>query len=523
MGWQWPFHWPSGSGGKSEGAEGASDLQPVLLIPGIGGSILNAVANDGSAERIWVRLLLADHEFRLKLWSKYNPDTARSESLCKDSKIMVPEDNFGLYSCDILDPSLNVPVDAICYYHYMILEMRKWGFKDGETLFGFGYDFRQSNRLAETMDRLLLKLKSIHESTGKKVDVITHSMGGMVFKSFLALHHDDVAAHVNKWVSIASPFRGAPGFIMDTLLTGVEFLKGWQKSLFIAKWSMHQLLVECPSVYELMTDYSFDWKEIPELRLVQQTMPNGTSGDVVVEERRLKEEAAILQFMERVLQDNKVELNGETIPLPLNRDILEWAKKTRDIWKMAKLPDSVDLFVIYGTSLDTPLHCRYGSKADPLKDPHDVLHTEAAFGCVDGDGTVPVQSALGGGLPARFHVGVPGEHRALLNDPRVYRLLQFFLRIGPYDELYDPYTDCVLVPSKSEVEKSMLMSMVMDERKKLEETFRDVGNVSELDVNVRMKIRKGQTQETVEIVEVSLSVMPELGEGLLDTKKKVSV
>jgi hypothetical protein len=29
---------------------------------------------------------------------------------------------------------------------------------------------------------------------------------------------------------------------MDTLLTGVEFVKGWKKELFIAKWTMHQLV-----------------------------------------------------------------------------------------------------------------------------------------------------------------------------------------------------------------------------------------------------------------------------------------
>jgi len=28
----------------------------------------------------------------------------------------------------------------------MIVEMIGWGFEEGKTLFGFGYDFRQSNR-----------------------------------------------------------------------------------------------------------------------------------------------------------------------------------------------------------------------------------------------------------------------------------------------------------------------------------------------------------------------------------------
>jgi hypothetical protein len=36
--------------------------------------------------------------------------------------------------------------DSVYYYHDMIVQMIKWGYQEGKTLFGFGYDFRQSNR-----------------------------------------------------------------------------------------------------------------------------------------------------------------------------------------------------------------------------------------------------------------------------------------------------------------------------------------------------------------------------------------
>lgn len=36
--------------------------------------------------------------------------------------------------------------DSVGYYHDMIAEMIKWGYQEGTTLFGFGFDFRQSNR-----------------------------------------------------------------------------------------------------------------------------------------------------------------------------------------------------------------------------------------------------------------------------------------------------------------------------------------------------------------------------------------
>jgi hypothetical protein len=37
-------------------------------------------------------------------------------------------------------------LDTVYYFHDLIKEMKSWGYKEGATLFGFGYDFRQSNR-----------------------------------------------------------------------------------------------------------------------------------------------------------------------------------------------------------------------------------------------------------------------------------------------------------------------------------------------------------------------------------------
>ena len=66
----WPWHRKDDD---DEGDDGG--LNPVLLVPGIGGSILNAVDHKGRKERVWVRLFEADHEFRSKLFSFYDPKT----------------------------------------------------------------------------------------------------------------------------------------------------------------------------------------------------------------------------------------------------------------------------------------------------------------------------------------------------------------------------------------------------------------------------------------------------------------
>lgn len=53
-----------------------SDRDPVLLVSGIAGSILNSKKKKSGFEtRVWVRILLANLEFKKKLWSMYNPET----------------------------------------------------------------------------------------------------------------------------------------------------------------------------------------------------------------------------------------------------------------------------------------------------------------------------------------------------------------------------------------------------------------------------------------------------------------
>ena len=55
------------------------DLDPVLLVPGIAGSIMKAVdSGNGKEERVWVRILGADYKCRSKLWSRYDPSTGNN-------------------------------------------------------------------------------------------------------------------------------------------------------------------------------------------------------------------------------------------------------------------------------------------------------------------------------------------------------------------------------------------------------------------------------------------------------------
>uniref|UniRef100_A0A0C9S5P6 TSA: Wollemia nobilis Ref_Wollemi_Transcript_18723_2374 transcribed RNA sequence n=1 Tax=Wollemia nobilis TaxID=56998 RepID=A0A0C9S5P6_9CONI len=427
------------------------DLDPVLLVPGIGGSILNAVNEKGKKERIWVRLFAAERECQTKLWSLFDPSTGKSESLDPKTRIEVPEDRFGLAACDILDPDLIIRMNVVYYFHDMIEKMLGWGYEEGTTLFGFGYDFRQSNRLQETMDRLRVKLEAIYNAFGgKKVNIVSHSMGGVLVKCFLSLYKDEFEKYVSTWIAIAAPFKGAPGFIMDVLLNGVAFIEGWEQDLFISKWTMHQLLVECPSIYELMACPDFDWSSPPLLEMWRKKSDNFGHSSIELESYGPWN---CVDIMKSALLNNTITYDGRTIPLPFNCEILKWANKTRKIMSSAKIPCSVKFYNIYGTCNDTPYSVCYGSRENPISELEQILHSEAVYTCVEGDGTVPMESAMADGLAAEERIGVPGDHRGLICDEHVFRILKHWLKAGDPDPFYDPVIDYVILPTKAEFEE----------------------------------------------------------------------
>jgi len=65
----------------SDEVRAIADRDPLLLVSGMGGSIVNSKPKTfGFTTRVWVRLLLADMEFRKKIWSLYNPKTGPSST-----------------------------------------------------------------------------------------------------------------------------------------------------------------------------------------------------------------------------------------------------------------------------------------------------------------------------------------------------------------------------------------------------------------------------------------------------------
>nr|AZM65210.1 diacylglycerol acyltransferase 11 [Vitellaria paradoxa] len=418
-------------GGSTSGPD-ESDRDPVLLVSGMGGSILHSKKKRfwfSLESRVWVRILLADLEFKNKLWSLYNPKTGYTEPLDDSIEILVPEDDYGLYAIDILDPSSFVKcfhLAKLYHFHDMIDMLTGCGYKKGTTLFGYGYDFRQSNRIDRIMDGLKEKLETAYNAAGgRKVNIISHSMGGLLVTSFMSLHSDVFSKYVNKWICIACPFQGAPGYINDSLLTGLQFVEGFESYFFVSRWTMHQLVVECPSVYEMLPNPGFNWKKQPEIQVWRKQSENG---ETCVKLESYDPVGSYTLF-EEALRHNELTYDGKKIALPFNISILKWAAGTRQILNNAQLPKGVSFYNIFGTSFDTPFDVCYGSETSPIEDLSEVCHSMPQYSYVDGDGTVPLESAKVDGFAATARVGIACEHRELLSNETVFRLIRKWLGI----------------------------------------------------------------------------------------------
>ncbi|XP_051121454.1 phospholipase A(1) LCAT3-like [Andrographis paniculata] len=424
----------SGDGAGST-SEAVACRDPVLLVSGVGGSILNSrTKKSGSEMRVWVRILLADFEFKKKVWSIYNPETGYTEPLDDSTEIVVPQDDHGLYAIDILDPSLLVKllhVTDLYHFHDMIDMLVKCGYKKGTTLFGYGYDFRQSNRIGQLMDGLKEKLETAYKASGgRRVNIISHSMGGLLVSCFISLHSEIFSKYVSKWITIATPFQGAPGCINDAMLTGLQFVEGFESFLFVSRWSMHQLLVECPSIYEMLSNPDFKWKKEPEIK-VWRKHSNDRETSVQLETYGCIE---CITLFEEALENNELNYNDKTVALPFNRAILKWAAGTRKLLNKTRLPEGISFYNIYGTCVDTPFDVCYGSESSPIDNASQICHTLPEYTYVDGDGTVPAESAIADNFDAVERVGVSGSHRRLLANKTVFELIQKWLGVSPRDK-----------------------------------------------------------------------------------------
>lgn len=212
-----------------------SEVRLVIVIPGIGGSVLA----DGRGEVVWNARLAG---IVRALW--------RPERLAID-EVLTP---VGLIESTTLFPGFSV-IHGYGDFVNAISSVLGWAVDWGNPahpnldaqVVAFPYDFRQG--VAESAERLgeLVKHRLGHLGLAgqpNRVLVVAHSMGGLVARRWVADGHWDVCRAI---VTLGTPHRGAPK-ALKFLHDGAPWWTGRSKDV-------RELLRGWPAMYALLPRY----------------------------------------------------------------------------------------------------------------------------------------------------------------------------------------------------------------------------------------------------------------------------
>ncbi|WP_157791167.1 esterase/lipase family protein [Bradyrhizobium japonicum] len=206
--------------------------RPLIFIPGILGSRLCEVEPGGkSGEVIWGDLgSLSDFGIlELKLDGSEKP----------------------LKPCGLIQTIVSLgPLWQADVYTSLLRHLKAIGY-DNDQLFIFDYDWRRSN--VETADALARFIADQPRLNGQDVDILAHSMGGIVAKLFV-IRHPDEAQKVKRLITMGTPFQGAAR-VLEVLAKGWgpffnEFVSGRLAAI-------RRTALSFPAVYELFPNYQF--------------------------------------------------------------------------------------------------------------------------------------------------------------------------------------------------------------------------------------------------------------------------
>ena len=234
---------------RADSLDKIPDRTPVIFIPGIGGSIL-AERNDDGTETVLFpnRVITGIGLERLDV-------SLNANIIATDAVRVIPTVGQNIYG-EFIEDNLVGEGEFVEYVVNNIPERRTLEGCQSEqqrsnkpTLFVFAYDWRLSN--GENSQKLYQYIQCVQKIyPGTNVDIVAHSMGGLLARRYLLDY--TLSHHVNKMITIGSPYLGAPKAI-DVLLTG-RFLgketvfggfylhKNKIKQLALFAKGMHELL-----------------------------------------------------------------------------------------------------------------------------------------------------------------------------------------------------------------------------------------------------------------------------------------
>ena len=214
------------------------ERNPVILIPGITGTYL--YKDYGDKEEIWPNVI-----------KMFLPG---DDSYLDD--LILNEDGTENVEFPIIPGDIIRVISTVHVFDKLIEVLIENGYTEGENLFVFPYDWRFGTE--QTASLLNKKIDDILNATGDaKVDIIAHSMGGLVAKKYIA---DNGSDKIDQLIFLGTPQLGAPK-AFKVLMFGDDMSYGFDivtikdikvKIGILSSITAKYISQNMPSVYELL-------------------------------------------------------------------------------------------------------------------------------------------------------------------------------------------------------------------------------------------------------------------------------
>ena len=397
----------------------SEDKRPIVFVPGIAGSELYSIDEKYvKGEERKTGMISSDKEFIGKrIWIPLGYGKSELSEL-----LNIKNNAYGLQEGDLRYAKLITRHTGPAASYTLLIDALIKHFPD-RPVYLFSYDWRKSNEI--TSEKLDAFIDSINEGGKLKVDLIAHSMGGLVSSHYLAKHDDKV----DKYISFGTPYEGAPHAYNE--MTNGNILGG------IADFFLNNFLNIDSKVVQ---DYDGLLELYPTKKMLDKY-----PYQVVMNQKQLDSELLKNNFVTYDSLVNKLHLTFASKSLSSD-DIAKlmedyvghdrftgFINKEKSFREGSSMDGSVymihrpnSMFIV-GEGVDTQVGGYYTEEGDGLSKVKKLMTKE-------GDGLVPLYSATMGleldempeELRSKFKV-VKGNHMGILMDAKCLDMMCHFL------------------------------------------------------------------------------------------------
>ena len=186
------------------------DTDPIIIIPGIMGSRLFISEEYNDDTKAWDPRVKFAKSIDPRTWFYYDVRQLNERLNMNNPLYVRPCENQQKYS-EGEKGCYEREYGAISAYKTLVDSICK-RFPNREV-YVFSYDWRKSNEVSA--EKLNEEIQKILQETGKKkVDIVAHSMGGLVASSYYSKFGSE---KVDKIITCGTPYEGAPSLINSVL------------------------------------------------------------------------------------------------------------------------------------------------------------------------------------------------------------------------------------------------------------------------------------------------------------------